>query len=116
MDNSDLNDMIIIGKNIRTICMDKKITFQELSEKSHISSSALYNILTGDANPRFSTLQAIAQALNISLSTLMSDGDAKENSDLEKEFSSIIVEAEKLSANQKKLLMLFFKALQQDLS
>ncbi|MBQ9639141.1 MAG: helix-turn-helix transcriptional regulator [Bacteroidales bacterium] len=58
--------------NIKSLCKLQGITQKELADKIGITNSAL-NISLSKNNPRFSTLESIAEALGVSVSLLTSE-------------------------------------------
>jgi transcriptional regulator with XRE-family HTH domain len=60
----------IIGKNIRLFRKKERLTLDELSKKTAISPSFLSNIESGIKQPTLITIEKIAQALNINLTSL----------------------------------------------
>ncbi len=62
-----------IGRNIRTVRMERKLTQEQLSWKVGITSKYLSNIECGAKIPKFETFVSIANALNIDANTLLSD-------------------------------------------
>ena len=56
--------------NIKALCKLHGITQKELAEKIGITNSAL-NISLSKNNPRYSTLESIAEALGVSVSQLL---------------------------------------------
>lgn len=60
-----------IGNNIKRIRKAKKITQKELGEMLGVSQSAINQFENNRSTPKTQTLEKIAQALNVSVSTLM---------------------------------------------
>ncbi len=75
---ADVTENAEIGNRIRLLCEYRKMSFQELARQADISQAVLYNILSGNANPRLSTLQLICGALDISLEQLFSSKRSRE--------------------------------------
>ena len=65
-----------IGDNVRRIMAAKKIKQNELARMIGMSSSGISTALNPDANPRESTIRAIAQALNCSIGELFGESNA----------------------------------------
>lgn len=63
--------MHVIGKRIRDIRKKKKVTQQELSEKTKIEQTLISRYETGRIVPPLAKLEQIADALEISLSDLL---------------------------------------------
>ena len=62
-----------IGEKIRALRKEKRITLAQLASFCKCSSSLLSQIETGVANPSFSTLYAIANALSVSAGQLVTE-------------------------------------------
>ncbi len=56
-----------IGQKIKTLRKNKKITLTDLSNKSGLSISTLSDIENGKSSPKASTLNKIANGLNVQL-------------------------------------------------
>ncbi len=56
---------------VREICKEKKISLTSLAEKLGIARSQIYKII--DGNPTLSTMQAVADALGVSVCDLLED-------------------------------------------
>lgn len=67
-----------LGRRVEKFCWQRGMSYQKLAEQADISVAALYKILSGNANPRLSTLRLICQALDISLQQLFSSGQSEE--------------------------------------
>ena len=70
MENIDTNMNILLGRRIRTLRTEKKLTQQELGEKADINYKFLGEVERGQQNPSFQVLVKIAAALNIELPEL----------------------------------------------
>ena len=57
-----------IDNRVKELCRDKNMTLAEIAGKMNVSASSLSQILKG--NPTLSKLQAIAAALDVSVSEL----------------------------------------------
>ena len=62
---------VIIGKNIRKYRNDRNMTQEELSEKTHISTSFLANIERGTKGMDLLVLRNIADALQVTADALL---------------------------------------------
>lgn len=108
----DNNDLILqMGQRIQKICHSQGISYQELANKSNISTAALYRIISGNANPQLSTLQLLAEALSISLVELL--GGQAMVPDQEISEQKILECIERLSDQKKRLLWDFLLALEE---
>ncbi|NUK29484.1 helix-turn-helix transcriptional regulator [Parageobacillus sp. VR-IP] len=67
----------MIGDNIKFFRKKAKMTQVELAEKANISRSYLADVERNRYNPSFDTLKAIASALNVPISSLIGEEDAK---------------------------------------
>lgn len=65
-----------IGENVKRIMAEKKIKQNELARMIGMSSSGISTALAQDANPRESTIRAIAQALGCSIGELFGDNSS----------------------------------------
>lgn len=61
----------LIGDIINEIRIIKKITIDELSNKTNISKSSLYSIESGKRKPSFEVIKTISEALNYPVYLLM---------------------------------------------
>lgn len=66
--------------NIKSLCKLQGITQKELADKIGITNSAL-NISLSKNNPRFSTLESIAEALGVSVAQLLTSPDEQAQPD-----------------------------------
>ena len=66
--------------NIKSLCKLQGITQKELADKIGITNSAL-NISLSKNNPRFSTLESIAEALGVSVAQLLTSPDEQAQTD-----------------------------------
>ena len=64
-----------LGENLRFIRLQKKMTLQELSQKSKVSKSQLSQIERNVSVPTVAKLQKIAEALDIKFSNLFPEND-----------------------------------------
>lgn len=65
-----------IGNKINTLCADKNISLDELSERSGLSRTQIELILNSDTIPSLSPLIKIARALGVRLGTFLDDSEA----------------------------------------
>lgn len=54
-----------LGKNIKRIRKNKKMTIKDVAEKTHLTMSLISQIENDKANPSINSLKAIAKALNV---------------------------------------------------
>ena len=61
-----------VGKNIRTLRQQKKISQDRLSKEADLALNTIVKIETGEnPNPTLETLQKIAKALGVSIDELL---------------------------------------------
>ncbi|PKG22917.1 helix-turn-helix domain-containing protein [Niallia nealsonii] len=60
-----------VGMNLKEIRRNRKISLEELAEKSNVSKLTLGKIERGEANPTLNILWKICRALNIQLASLL---------------------------------------------
>lgn len=71
-----------VGAKIKTLLSERNMTIKELSEKTGISINTLYSITKRDSsNVRISTLEAIANALNVKPDVLITYEQFKKECD-----------------------------------
>ena len=70
-DNSEI--VSLLGKHLQQIRKDKKLTLEQLSQKSGVSRSMLSQIERGQANPTFGTLWNLSRALGLDMSELVEE-------------------------------------------
>jgi len=66
----DKKVLIAFGNNLRKLRQAKKLSMEELSYEVDVDLSQIYRIEKGMVNPTLSTLNAIANALDITLKDL----------------------------------------------
>lgn len=66
----DIN--VRLGKKIRELRLQKKLTQEELAYKSELDFSYINQIENGKRNPSVKAVESIAKALGVSVQTLMS--------------------------------------------
>jgi transcriptional regulator with XRE-family HTH domain len=64
-----------LDEKLRVLKVQRRVTLQNLSEKSGVSISLLSQIERGLSAPTITTLQKIANSLEITLSSLFSDNE-----------------------------------------
>lgn len=69
------------GEKVRALRMQRGLTLTHLAEKSNRSVSLLSQIETGNVSPSFSSMQTIADALEVSLAQIISEENAAEGGD-----------------------------------
>lgn len=82
---NEVNDSLqnVIGRKIKSLCLQEGISYAALAEQADISTASLYKILSGSANPRLSTLQLICRALGVSIEQLLSyNGNLEKGADI----------------------------------
>ncbi|MCC7378728.1 MAG: helix-turn-helix transcriptional regulator [Chitinophagaceae bacterium] len=67
----DKEVLVKFGNNLRKLRKSKNLTMEELSYETDVELSQIYRIEKGKVNPTLSTLNALANALDIKLSELM---------------------------------------------
>lgn len=60
---------------IKEICAEKSITFKALAEKMGVLPEAISRLANGGTNPTLSTLQSVAEALEVSVTDLFERRD-----------------------------------------
>ncbi len=70
-DNSEI--VSLLGKHLQQIRKEKKLTLEQLSQKSGVSRSMLSQIERGQANPTFGTLWNLSRALGLDMSELVEE-------------------------------------------
>lgn len=65
----------IVGGKIRTLCADKNISIEDLSERSGLTVAQIELIEISDTVPSLSPLIKIARALGVRLGTFLDDSD-----------------------------------------
>ena len=76
-----ISDPKSFGEKVRALRKQKGLTLTELAEKTQRSISLLSQIETGNINPSFSSMQTIAEALEISLGEMIVDEANAEEED-----------------------------------
>ncbi len=70
--------MTDIGARLKKIRTDKGLSLRELAKHAHISHSFIADIETGRSKPSIDTLEALATALDVSLSALIDHSAEKQ--------------------------------------
>lgn len=60
-----------IGRNIRILAFDKKISLKEISEAAGISQAMMTKIVNGEKNPSVAKLVKIANKLGVTIDDLV---------------------------------------------
>lgn len=68
-----------IGENIKKIRKEKRLTQKELAQRLNVSQANLAQYENGKRNPKLATLQKIADALEVSVSDLLSSSCTQES-------------------------------------
>ena len=63
----------MLGDNIRRLRMERELSQQDLADKVGVIQPAISQIESGAVNPRYTTLLALAAALDVSLDELAKD-------------------------------------------
>ena len=74
VDNAEKKLLADAGKRIRETRSAQGLSLEQLARLTGISAPALSLIETGKRDPRLTTLNRIADALRVSLTTLIEDG------------------------------------------
>ena len=98
-----------VGKRITNLRASKGLTTTALAHKAGLAQSHLRDIELGNKNPTIETLSYICDALEISLAEFFAE--ETENSLMEDETLSTFY---RLSAYQRKALLLFLKTMQDE--
>lgn len=85
----------IIGKKVRSLRKERKLTLVQLGKICNCSASLLSQIETGIINPSLNTIHAIADAFNMPLVQLVSEINTKESLTNAKTFFSIMDSADR---------------------
>lgn len=81
VDNNDLDPRLEIGKKLRSIRLEQKLSLRELAEKAEVSASLLSQIENGKANPSVRSLYSIAEALALPVNYFFPNESGSRNSD-----------------------------------
>lgn len=95
-----------IGNNIFQYRKAKKLTREQLAEKSNLSSNHLYELEMGNCTPTAITLIDICNALNISLSQIIDLSFINNNNEFSDTF---LTDFQKLTDKEKKSIIHLIK-------
>ena len=95
-----------IGNNIFQYRKARKLTREELAEKSNLSSNHIYELEMGNCIPTTITLIDICNALNISLSQIIDLNFINNNSEFAENF---LIDFQKLTDKEKQLIIYLIK-------
>lgn len=65
------DNLTILGERLRAARNKANLTQEQLSDRSHVSIKHIAGIEKGQKNPSFEILQALAEALDLSLDNLI---------------------------------------------
>ncbi|MEM9774287.1 MAG: XRE family transcriptional regulator [Chloroflexota bacterium] len=71
--NNNAEIVTLLGKHLQQIRKEKKLTLEQLAQKSGVSRSMLSQIERGQANPTFGTLWNLSRALGLDMSELVEE-------------------------------------------
>jgi transcriptional regulator with XRE-family HTH domain len=71
INNRNKDTLILFGKQLRKLRLEKKISQEELNFKAELSKNMVGLIERGEVNPTLSTLENLAFGLDISLKELV---------------------------------------------
>ncbi|MBV6483877.1 MAG: hypothetical protein KFKLKKLM_00337 [Flavobacteriales bacterium] len=71
INNRNKDTLILFGKQLRKLRLEKKISQEELNFKAELSKNMVGLIERGEVNPTLSTLENLALGLGISLKELV---------------------------------------------
>jgi transcriptional regulator with XRE-family HTH domain len=81
-----------IGNQIRTLRKMKNLTVSEMAKESGLSISMLSKIENGATSPSLSTLQALAAALSVPITTFFAKFDQKRDSSFVRDGEGLLIE------------------------
>ena len=64
----------VVGRNVGMLRSERRMSASELARKAGISKATVLSIEIGKANPTVETLQALADALGVTITDLVADG------------------------------------------
>ena len=76
------DNLTILGERLRAARNKANLTQEQLSDRSHVSIKHIAGIEKGQKNPSFEILQALAEALDLSLDNLIMKNLSAEEQDL----------------------------------
>lgn len=71
--------MNTVGARLKELRQQKGLSLRELAKQAHMSHSFIADIEAGRSTPSLDTLQALAKALNVSVSFLIEEAVSQEN-------------------------------------
>lgn len=84
------NDLKLLGKRIREVRIQRKISQERLSELCGVGPRHISEMERGIANPSYQVLKAVAGALDVPLCALLDFAHQKDESQLREELIDII--------------------------
>ena len=81
-----------IGNQVRTLRKKNDMTVMDLAHQANLSISMLSKIENGGTSPSLATLQALAQALNVPLSTFFTTFDEKRDATYVRSGKGLLIE------------------------
>lgn len=93
-----------IGKNIKKVRLEKKLSQQKLGEKLGVSQAMIAQYETGRRIPKLETIDKIADALNVSRNMLLTDTSPSEKgavlkAGIEEMVKSFNIEVDEIKSN-----------------
>jgi XRE family transcriptional regulator of biofilm formation len=86
--------MGLIGKTIKKLRQDKKMSISELAEKANVAKSYLSSIERDlQSNPSIQFIEKIGNVLGVSVNDIINDKDAQHPEILDNEWLEIVQEA-----------------------
>lgn len=73
MEKKQKNEVILLGKKIKAIIVEKNLTVMNVAHDSNLDATNLRKYLRGVQEMKVTTLIRIANALNVSASELLDD-------------------------------------------
>ena len=83
-------DYTLLGKRIRDERLMQRLTLEKLAEKTDKSINFIGQIERGEGKPSLETLVDIANALGVTVDSLLTDNVEADNSSISQEISSIV--------------------------
>lgn len=81
-----------IGRRIRTLRMSRKLTLEKLAEMAKMSEKHLGKVERGTANPSIQCITAIAEALQLPISTIVEADHERSREELTDEIIALVPE------------------------
>lgn len=66
--------MVDLHKSVKKVCIDKGITVSDVAERMGVNRKTLYSAMS-NGNPRLSTIEGIAKALEVKVWELIKSGE-----------------------------------------